>query len=34
MDVDGLSYDDNKIVLPIPQSEVDVNKNIIQNGGY
>ena len=34
MTVDGLSYDDNKIVLPIPQSEVDVNKAIVQNGGY
>jgi hypothetical protein len=34
MTVDGLSYDDNKIVLPIPQSEVDVNKSIVQNGGY
>lgn len=33
-DVDGYTYDDNKIVLPIPQSEVDVNKAIVQNGGY
>lgn len=34
LNVDGYSYDDGKIVLPIPQSEVDVNKNIVQNPGY
>jgi hypothetical protein len=34
LNVDGFSYDDNKVVLPIPQSEIDVNKNIVQNGGY
>lgn len=30
----GLGFDDNKLILPIPQSEVDVNKNLVQNAGY
>ena len=34
MDVDGRNYDDKTLILPIPQSEVDVNKKLIQNGGY
>jgi hypothetical protein len=34
MDIDGLSYDDPTLVLPLPQSEIDVNKKLIQNDGY
>jgi hypothetical protein len=34
MDVDGFDYDNNKLIMPIPQSETDVNKNLVQNGGY
>ncbi len=34
MDISGLGYDDNLLVLPIPQSEIDVNKNLVQNPGY
>lgn len=34
LNITGLSYDDNKLILPIPQTEIDVNKNLVQNGGY
>jgi len=34
MDIDGIPYDDKTLVLPIPQSEIDVNKNLKQNDGY
>jgi hypothetical protein len=34
MDVDNMPYDDNKLVLPIPQTELDVNSNLVQNPGY
>lgn len=34
MDVDGLPYNDKTLILPIPQSEIDVNKNLTQNDGY
>jgi len=34
MDIDGLSYNDEKLILPIPQREIDVNKNLVQNAGY
>ena len=34
MDIDGLGYDDNKMILPLPQSEIDVNANLKQNVGY
>ena len=34
MDVDGYAYDDPILVLPIPQREIDVNKNLTQNPGY
>ena len=34
MDVDGLPYNDPKLVLPIPQREIDVNSNLTQNEGY
>jgi starch-binding outer membrane protein, SusD/RagB family len=27
-------FSDNKLVLPIPQREIDINKKIIQNAGY
>lgn len=29
--VGGLSFDDIRLIYPIPQSELDVNKNLIQN---
>jgi hypothetical protein len=32
--VDGYDYDDDKLILPIPQTEIDVNKNLVQNSGY
>lgn len=34
MNVDGLSYDDKTLVLPLPQSEIDVNSKLVQNDGY
>lgn len=34
MDVDGLPYNDPMLVLPVPQRELDVNKNLVQNEGY
>ena len=34
LDVDGLGYDDGKLIMPIPQSEIDVNKNLKQNDAY
>jgi len=34
MDIDGLGYDDNKMIMPLPQSEIDVNTNLKQNAGY
>lgn len=32
--VDGLNYDDNKLVYPIPAREIEANKNLTQNPGY
>jgi len=32
--ISGLDYDNNLLILPIPQSEIDVNKNLVQNTGY
>lgn len=34
LDIDGLSFNDNFLILPIPQRETDVNKNLVQNDGY
>lgn len=34
MNIDGREYNDPKLVLPIPQAEIDVNGNLIQNEGY
>ena len=34
LDVGGLPYNDPLLVLPIPQREIDVNKNLTQNPGY
>ncbi|HLK30471.1 MAG TPA: RagB/SusD family nutrient uptake outer membrane protein, partial [Puia sp.] len=34
LDVDGLSYDDKTLIMPLPQSEIDVNRNLKQNDGY
>jgi len=34
LEVDGLPYDSPKLVLPIPQREIDVNSNLEQNEGY
>lgn len=33
-DVDGYSFDYEKLILPIPQRETDVNSNLQQNPGY
>jgi starch-binding outer membrane protein, SusD/RagB family len=30
----ALKFNDNKLVLPIPQREVDTNKSLVQNPGY
>jgi tetratricopeptide (TPR) repeat protein len=32
--IDGLPYNSNVLVLPIPQREVDSNPNLVQNPGY
>lgn len=34
LDIDGLPFNDPTLVLPIPQREMDVNKNLVQNPGY
>lgn len=34
LNIDGLPYDNDKLVLPIPQREIDVNSNLVQNPGY
>ncbi|HEY6976947.1 MAG TPA: RagB/SusD family nutrient uptake outer membrane protein [Chitinophagaceae bacterium] len=34
LDVDGNPFNDDKLVLPIPQRETDVNSNLTQNPGY
>jgi starch-binding outer membrane protein, SusD/RagB family len=34
MNIDGRPYNDPKLVLPIPQREIDVNKNLVQNPTY
>ncbi len=34
LDVGDFKYNDLKLVLPIPQREIDVNNNLIQNPGY
>lgn len=31
---DGLNWDDNKLLYPIPAREIEVNKNLVQNPGY
>ncbi len=31
---DNLSFSSNRVVFPIPQREIDVNKNLVQNPGY
>ncbi|WP_259016180.1 RagB/SusD family nutrient uptake outer membrane protein [Emticicia fluvialis] len=32
--VAGLTFSDNKLVIPIPQREIDTNKSLVQNPGY
>ena len=32
--VSGLVFSDNKLVIPIPQREIDTNKSLVQNAGY
>lgn len=32
--VGTMPYNDNKMIYPIPQREMDVNKNLLQNPGY
>src|SRR5258708_3296936 len=34
LNVDGLGYDDDKLILPVPQIEIYVNKNLKHNTGY
>jgi hypothetical protein len=34
MPVGSFPYDHDKLVLPIPQRERDVNSNLTQNSGY
>ncbi len=34
LDIDNLGYDDNKLIMPIPQREIDANSNLVQNAGY
>ena len=32
--VSGVAWDDERLILPIPQREMDTNKNLVQNDGY
>lgn len=32
--VNGFTLDDNHLLLPLPQTEIDANKNLTQNPGY
>lgn len=32
--VGAINYNDDRLVMPIPQREIDVNKNLVQNPGY
>lgn len=32
--VGALAFSDNKLVIPIPQREIDTNKSLVQNPGY
>lgn len=32
--ISGMDYNDNKMVFPIPQNEIDINPNLEQNPGY
>lgn len=32
--VSGLAWNSPKLIMPIPQREIDVNKNLVQNEGY
>ena len=32
--VGTLPWNDNKLILPVPQREIDVNKSLVQNAGY
>jgi starch-binding outer membrane protein, SusD/RagB family len=32
--ISGLSFDDDLLVMPIPQTDIDANQNLKQNGGY
>ncbi len=34
LNIDGLGFDDDKLILPIPQREMDANNNLKQNTGY
>jgi hypothetical protein len=31
---DGIGYNENRMVFPIPQREININKNLVQNPGY
>ncbi|MBK6390478.1 MAG: RagB/SusD family nutrient uptake outer membrane protein [Saprospiraceae bacterium] len=32
--IGGLNPSDPKLILPIPQREIDTNKSLVQNSGY
>jgi hypothetical protein len=32
--IDGFPYNSDQLVMPLPQDEVDVNPNLVQNPGY
>ncbi|MFB6456284.1 RagB/SusD family nutrient uptake outer membrane protein [Chitinophaga sp. Hz27] len=34
LNVGNLKYDDNMLVFPVPQREIDVNSTLVQNPGY
>jgi hypothetical protein len=34
LDIDGLAFNDPALILPIPFTEIEVNKNLVQNDGY
>lgn len=34
LDIGSLAYNDPKVIFPIPQSEMTVNPNLVQNPGY
>ena len=33
-DIDGIPYNADRLVMPIPQDDIDTNPNLVQNPGY